>query len=66
MGLALSSEPVVTPTPAQRAAVLFVAALAEDVDALRGIDQPNGTPETRAAVAGVVMGRFFGSESDGE
>lgn len=47
-------------TPMQRAAVLFVAALAENVDENRGILATNGTPRTRAKVAALVRKRFFG------
>lgn len=49
------------PTPTQRAACLFVAALAEDVDARSGVFAHNGTPETRTKVANLVKERFFES-----
>jgi len=48
------------PTPTEMAACYFVAALAQDVDARRGVVAEDGTPETRTKVIDLVRERFFG------
>jgi hypothetical protein len=54
------------PTPLQRSACYFVAALAQDIDAKRGIVTQNGTKETQARVIASVQKNCFGDDAAGK
>lgn len=46
-------------TPSERAAILFVALMAEHVDEQAGIKVRHGTRETQKRVAAIVRAQFF-------